>query len=923
MAPSRRQVLRGAGAGLGAAALGSAIGAPAQAAIRGIAAAGAAVPRARSYDFDQDWKFVLVNPDGVTDPAGTYANAYQPGFDDSGWRILDLPHDWSIELTPVDNGSTISGNGFFQGGLGWYRKTFTLPPAMTGKRISVEFDGVYMNSSVYVNGQLLGNHPYAYTGFNYDLTGKVHTDGTTPNVIAVQASNQIPSSRWYSGSGIYRNVHLIVTNPVHVARHGTFVTTPDLATTISAGYADVEIQTIIQNDSGSTASATVTATVRDAHGAIAGTATASADVTAGQTMTTTSAVRVSHPQLWSTAQPALYDLEIAVETGGAVVDVTHSPFGIRYFSFDPAGGFSLNGQHMKLQGVDLHATQGPLGAVILPDALARQMRIMKSMGVNALRTAHNPPAPELTAVCEQLGIVMMVEAFDCWHTGKLPFDYHLYFDQWSDSDIREMVNAHKNSPAVVLWSIGNETPDTGLPGRAIAKKLIADVKSIDTTRPVVMGSDRYRSVPKAGSPPDLIVRQLDGLGVNYNTATSMDGLRAAYPGTFFFCSETSSETSTRGVYQDPQLLNTGENYTPGRRSTSSYDNNLASWTMSGEYELKKDRDRLFWAGGFLWSGQDYIGEPTPYDVFPVKSSFFGAVDTAGFAKDAYHLFRSQWSAEPMVHIVPMDWTSWTPGQPVSVWVYANVATVELFLNGHSLGVKSFDRKVTTFGRAYLETTEPTHDDDNYPSGSYTSPNGSTGKLHLTWSVPFTPGVLSAVGYSPGVPGGGQPPGQGARAEVARDTLVTAGPARAIVLAPDALTLTADGFAVSAVTASVVDRSGVVVPSAENVLTFRVTGAGSLAGTDNGREESAAGYQAADVAAFGGKAVGLVRAGRRAGPITVTVTSPGLAAATVTLRAAPGGAAPAIAGVVNKGRGRRARAAPCSRGRPRGGRPPGG
>ncbi len=881
MDPSRRQVLRGAGAGLGAAALGSALAIPARAAIRGTDAPAAPVPDARSYDFDQDWRFVLVNANGVTDPTGAYTGAYQPGFDDSRWRLLDLPHDWSIELAPVDNGGTVSGNGFFQGGLGWYRKTFTLPPAMAGRRISIEFDGVYMNSNVYVNGQLLGTHPYAYTGFNYDLTGKVHTDGRTPNVIAVQASNQIPSSRWYSGSGIYRSVHLIVTDPVHIGRHGTFVTTPELAATVGAGYGNAQVQTLISNEGNSAVTAAVTVTIRDPHGTTVGTASAMVNVAAGQTATATSVVRVAHPSLWSVEEPALYSLETGVAVAGRTVDNTTVPFGFRYFAFDPAGGFSLNGQHMKLQGADLHATQGPLGAVILPDALVRQIRIMKSMGVNALRTAHNPPAPELTAVCEQLGVLMMVEAFDCWHTGKLLFDYHLYFDQWSDSDIREMVNAHKNSPAIVLWSIGNETPDTGLPGGpAIAQRLIADVKAIDTTRPVVMGSDRYRSVPAPGSPPDLIVRQLDGLGVNYNTAKSMDGLHAAYPDKFFFCSETSSETSTRGVYQDPQLLNTGENYTPGKRSTSSYDNNLASWTMSGEYELKKDRDRLFWAGGFLWSGQDYIGEPTPYDVFPVKSSFFGAVDTAGFAKDAYHLFRSQWSAEPMVHIVPMDWTSWTPGQPVSVWVYANVATVELFLNGRSLGTKSFDRKVTAFGQPYLETTEPTHDDYNYPSGSYTSPNGSMGKLHLTWIIPFSPGELTAVALFNGT-------------EVARDSVATAGAPHAIELSPDRRTLTADGFSASFVTASVVDSRRVVVPSAENILTFRVRGAGWLAGTDNGREENAARYQAADVAAFGGRAVGVIRAGRDAGPITVNVTSPGVAAATVVLSAVPAAAVPAI------------------------------
>ncbi len=494
-------------------------------------------------------------------------------------------------------------------------------------------------------------------------------------------------------------------------------------------------------------------------------------------------------------------------TGGAVADTVETTFGIRYFSFDPAGGFSLNGEYLKIRGVNLHATEGAVGSAVRYDALARQMEQMKSMGVNALRTAHNPPAPELIGVCERLGILMMVEAFDCWRHGKLAYDYHLYFDQWADSDIKEMVNAAKNSPAVVLWSIGNETPDTYMPGGpAIAKQLIADIKSVDTTRPVVMGSDQYRSVPATGSPQDLILAELDGLGVNYNTAKSMDGLHAKYPGTFFFCSEMGSETSSRGVYQDPQLLNTGENYTPGQRATSSYDNNLASWCMSGEYELKKDRDRRFWNGGFLWSGQDYIGEPTPYDVFPVKASFFGAVDTAGFPKDAYYLFRSQWSSEPMVHIVPMDWTSHAAGDPVSVWVYATVATVELFLNGTSLGAKSFDQKLTTDGRKYLETTEPTGDDDNYPSGSYTSPNGSTGKLHLTWTVPFRPGRLTAVGTA-----GGR--------EVARDEIRTAGSPHALVLSPDREVITADGRSLSFVSVAVLDEAGVLVPGASPLITF--------------------------------------------------------------------------------------------------------
>ncbi len=843
MRPTRRQVLGGIGAGLGAAAMASVLAPAARAAQ---AVTGDAV--SRSNDFGVGWRFALL------DAAGAAA----PGFDDSGWRAVDLPHDWSIELSPVTTGDTSSGSGFFPGGVGWYRKTFTLPPTTAGKRVSIEFDGIYANAEVHFNGTLLGTHPYAYTGVNYDLTDLLHTDGTTPNVLAVRAENRLPSSRWYSGSGIYRNVHLIVTDPVHIARHGIFVTTPGLAQEAPHGYGTVQAAVEVTNERATDVDTQVRLTVMAETGEPVARAAIELPLTAGQTGSGTASLRVGDPNLWSTDAPHLYQLRTDIIAGGQVLDSTTTTFGFRYTSFDPNRGFSLNGSYAKLKGVDLHATQGPLGAVINYDALLRQMRLMKSMGVNALRTAHNPPAPELVAVCERLGIMMMVEAFDCWETGKVDYDYHLYFDQWSQYDISEMVHAAKNSPAVVLWSIGNETPDTWKPaGPGIAAKLIAAVRAIDSTRPIVMGSDQYRGVPADGSPQDQILTQLDGLGLNYNTAQSLDALHAKYPDKFFFESESSSETSTRGTYQDPQLLNTGENYTPGRRGTSSYDNNLASWTLSGEYGLKKDRDRLFFQGQFLWAGQDYLGEPTPYDVFPVKASFFGAVDTAGLPKDAYHLYRSQWSARPMVHIVPMDWTTHAPGESVAVWVYANVPAVELFLNGTSLGVKQFDRKTTTDGRPYLETTEPTGDDKNFPSGSYTSPNGSTGKLHLAWNVPFQPGTLVAVARSGG-------------AEVARDQLATAGPARAVRLTGEA------NGSMSFVTVSVVDGKGTILPDAANTVAISVAGPGRLVGVDNGKQDSAHGYQETSVNAFNGQAVAVIGTTGERGMITVTATSPGLA-----------------------------------------------
>ncbi|WIX98630.1 glycoside hydrolase family 2 TIM barrel-domain containing protein [Amycolatopsis mongoliensis] len=853
--PSRRLILGGVGAAVVTSAL-----APAARAADALTRPDLAVT-GRATDLGTGWRFALANPDGVTDPDGRFADAANPGYDDSGWQVVDVPHDWSIELPPTEHG-TQSGSGFFRGGLGWYRKTFSLPPSLAGKRVSVEFDGVYSDAHVYLGGELLGTHPYAYTGFAFDLTGRLHTDGRTPNVLAVRATNPLPSSRWYSGSGIYRRVRLVVTEPVHVARHGTFVTTPDIA----AGRGTVRVATDVANDSAAPVTAEVRTTVTDPAGRVAAKSGTTVTVAAGQTATAVTTQSVQGPQLWSVEQPRLYRLRTDIIVAGRALDTTTTDFGFRYTEFHPARGFSLNGVPMKLRGVNLHATQGPLGAVIDQAALERQLRLMLAMGVNALRTAHNPPAPELVAVCERLGILMMVEAFDCWRTGKVEFDYHRDFDAWSARDTAEMVHAAKNSPAVVLWSIGNEVPDASMAGGPqIAAGLIAVVRGIDSTRPVIMGSDRYRSVPAPGSPQDLILRQLDGLGVNYNTAQSIDGLHAAYPDKFFFESESSSETSTRGVYQDPDLLNTGENHTPGKRATSSYDNNLASWTFSGEYSLKKDRDRKFCQGQFLWAGQDYLGEPTPYDVFPVKTSFFGAVDSAGLPKDAFHLFRSQWTTTPMVHLTPMDWTTHRPGEPVSVWVYSTVDTVELVLNGRSLGVRRFDRKTTVDGRVYLETTEPVGDDKNDPSGSYTSPNGGTGKLHLTWTVPFEPGTLTAIARS-----GGR--------EVARDRLVTAGPPRAVTLTAEPR---GDG-AMAFVTASVVDAHGVLVPGAEPVLRFGVRGPGRVAGVDNGRQELAQSYQQPTIPAFKGQAVAVIAATGGRGPITVTASAPGLEPGTATV-----------------------------------------
>ncbi|MFG2127268.1 glycoside hydrolase family 2 TIM barrel-domain containing protein [Streptomyces sp. NPDC048751] len=847
--------------------------APAAGSLLGAAPAATAADAARdapgrhTVALRDGWRFALVNPGGITDPTGAYADAADPAYDDSAWREVAVPHDWSIEQTPTTQYGTTSGTGFFPGGLGWYRLAFTLPPALAGKRISVEFDGVYMDSSVHCNGTEVGRHPYGYTGFAFDLTDLVHTDGTTENVLAVKVQNRLPSSRWYSGSGIYREARLVVTEPVHVARWGTHVTTPE----VTAERALVRVRTALVNETGTGADVEVVSRITDPRGRTV--ARTSATVAVTDRADHTHELTVPKPSLWDFASPRRYTLHTELRVGGTTTDTYRTPFGIRTFRFDPDEGFSLNGTHTKIKGVDLHHDLGALGAAVSIDAIRRQMTIMKSMGVNAFRTSHNPPSPEMIQVCEELGIVMMVEAFDCWRSSKTRYDYGRFFDEWSDRDIAEMVLAARNSPAVVMWSIGNEISEfTSTAGLGIADRLIARIKEHDETRPIVIGSHRHRSVPAPGSPGDLILAKLDGLGLNYNTAKSVDALHARYPKLFLFESESSSETSTRGAYQEPEHLNTGENHTPGKRATSSYDNNLASWTMSGEYGHKKDRDRKWFAGQFLWSGIDYIGEPTPYDVFPVKASFFGAVDTAGFPKDMYHLFRSQWTDEPMVHLLPMTWNH-EEGDTVEVWAYSNVDTVELFLNGKSLGTRKFDRKRTVDGREYLETTEPTGDDKTFTDGpypgSYTSPNGSAGKLHLTWKVPYRPGELKAVAR------------RGGRV-VATDVLRTAGKPHAVRLTADRRSLAADGRSPAFVTAEVVDVRGVVVPDAEHLIRFDVTG-GSLAGLDNGRQESAERYQARTRTAFHGKALAIVRAGTKAGVLKVTARADGLRAGTATIR----------------------------------------
>ncbi|WP_136606238.1 Ig-like domain-containing protein [Paenibacillus dokdonensis] len=808
----------------------------------------------RKLDFNADWRFQREN-------GGSISGAQAPDFDDHAWRQLNLPHDWSIELDFNANSPATHEGGFLDGGTGWYRKTFTLPASMSGKHLSIDFDGVYMNSTTYLNGQVLGTYPYGYTSFSYDISDKVYTDGRE-NVLAVKVNNTQPSSRWYSGSGIYRNVYLTVTSPVHVARYGTFVTTPDLETAYASGRADVNIVTKVANDSTVPAEVSVRSSIVDA----AGNHVAMVDskkVTAGAGKVTSfeDKTQINHPELWSTTNPYLYKVITEVIAGGKTVDTYETSFGARYFKLDANEGFSLNGQYMKLHGVSMHHDLGALGAATNARAVERQMQIMKEMGVNAIRTTHNPPSPELLEACNKLGLLVIEEAFDAWNQSKKTYDYARFFSVWADRfastwaehDIKEMVERDKNEPSIIMWSLGNEIYDSSSAGgAATARKLVEWVKQVDTTRPTTIGQNSANSRP-LNSNIKNVLDAVDVVGLNY-AENNYTYFHEQYPNWIMYGSETSSATRSRGIYTHPNSDNKMGTYSDLQQS--SYDNDSVSWGRTAEDAWKQERDLKHIAGQFIWTGFDYIGEPTPYyNTFPSKSSYFGAVDTAGFPKDIFYYYQSQWTKEPMVHLLP-HW-NWKEGETVRVLAYTNAKKVELLLNGTSLGERSYENKTTSWGVPYKET--------------------SAGKTYLEWSVPFQAGTLEAVAKDE----------QGK--VVARDEVVTAGEPASVRLTADRQVIEADGADLSFITADIVDSKGNIVPTADNQLQFSISGKGSLAGVDNGNAASAERYKDNKRKAFSGKALAILQSDQKAGEITLNVTAAGLRGDSVKVFSVPAAA----------------------------------
>lgn len=776
--------------------------------------------------------------------------AEENNFDDSAWRELNLPHDWSIELDFNPKSPATHEGGFLDGGIGWYRKRFTLPSALNRERIFINFDGVYMNSTTYINGQPMGTYPFGYNGFQYDITDHVNFD--EENVIAVKVNNTQPSSRWYSGSGIYRNVTLTHKNPIHIPRHGTFVTTPLLEETFSKGHADVRIETRVTNTSNEESNVKIRSTVLDAHNEVITQVESDVNpVASGTDVLFEDQTVIDNPILWDLDQPYRYKLVSEVIADDQVVDTYETPFGVRYFDFDADEGFSLNGNYMKLHGVCMHHDLGALGAATNARAVERQMQIMQDMGVNAIRVSHNPASPELLEACNNLGLLVIEESFDCWSLSKKQYDYGRFFGEWAEHDTKEMVHRGKNEPCIIMWSIGNEIYDTtGENGVKIAEDLVRWVKEVDTTRPTTIGEDKTRGDKVNVTELDPYIKEIfdivDLVGFNYSE-NNYQGYHDMHPEWKLYGAETSSATRSRGVYTHPYEYNMSTMYDDLQQS--SYDNDYVMWGRTAEDAWKADRDLKHIAGQFIWTGFDYIGEPTPYyNTFPAKSSYFGAVDTAGFPKDIFYYYQSQWKKESMVHLLP-HW-NWSEGETVRVLAYTNLPEVELFLNGESLGTEKYEAKTTAWGSPYYETKE--------------------GQTYLEWAVPFEAGTLEAI----------------ARDEkgnvIVTDKVISAGKPHTVKLTADRRVISANGEDVSFVTVEAVDEHGVVIPTADDSIKFDITGAGTLVGVDNGDGASVERYKNDNRKLFNGKALAILQAEKYAGEITLKASALGLKSDSVTI-----------------------------------------
>ncbi len=807
----------------------------------------------RALNFDKGWKFSLDNPAGASDL----------NHDDTAWRNLNLPHDWAIEGNFSKDNPSGTGGGALPGGIGWYRKSFTFTPSMKGKEVYIDFDGAYMNSTVYINGHELGTRPYGYASFSYDITPWLRPG---KNVLAVRVDNtEQPNSRWYSGCGIYRHVWLRILNPIHVKKWGTFVRQDK----VTKEAANLSVITNVENTGKKKTKATLETTIYSPESVIVASTSTPLLLEAGKESEVTQNLSVSNPELWSVKNPTLYTVVNEVKVKGQTIDRFETKTGFRFMEFDAEKGFALNGERMKINGVCLHHDAGALGAVVNKAAIERQLKIMKEMGANAIRSSHNPPAPELLELCDSMGFMVMDETFDMWRKKKTSHDYSRYFPEWHEKDLTDLVVRDRNHPSIIMWSIGNEvleqwsdaSADTlsleeanlilnfGHGDEMLAKdgeplsvnslltiKLADMTRELDPTRPVTAGCNEP-------NPGNHLFRSgaLDIIGFNYHDDWFKD-VPKNFPGKPFIVTESVSALQTRGYYLMPSDSirlwpeRWDKPFYDESFSCSAYDNCHAPWGNTHEGTMRHVEDNDFIMGQFVWTGFDYIGEPTPYG-WPARSSYFGLVDLAGNPKDSYYMYQSRWRPDiDVLHLFP-HW-NWKDGEDVDVWAYFNNADeVELFLNGESLGTKAPE------GDAY----------------------------HVVWRVPFTPGTLEAVSRKNGK-------------EVKRTSISTASEPYALRLTPDRTEINADGTDLCYVAVEVVDKDGNLCPWAENEIFFSVEGSGLNAGTDNGSPISLEPFKSDRKKAFYGRALVIVQNNGEDGQIKVKAASPGLKESTVIISA---------------------------------------
>ena len=778
-------------------------------------------------DFNKSWKFLLGND----------STAINDNYNDSKWRTLNLPHDWSIESDFKKDAPATTQGGALPGGIGWYRKTFVLPASANDKNVSIEFDGVYQNSEVWINEHYLGKRPNGYISFQYDLTPYVRS-GSQKNTIVVKVDNsQQPNSRWYTGSGIYRNVKLLVANNISIDKMGLFITTPD----IGSQKATVRVSVNILNHTNWKEVIDLYSDFFDASGKLVATSKSSIQRTiqAGGYVYADE-VNIANSVLWSVNQPYLYKAVIKIVSNGKIIDEVTTPFGIRSFHFDSQKGFYLNNKPLKLKGVCMHHDLGALGAAFNITAAKRQLKILKEMGCNAIRFSHNPPASEMLDLCDQMGFLVMDEAFDMWQKRKNKFDYHLDFKEWHKKDIEAMVLRDRNHPSVIMWSIGNEIREQfDSTGTTITKELVSIVKSLDPTRPVTS------AVTETFPEKNFITKAnaLDVIGFNYKDYDYAE-LPKRFPDQKFIASETASALETRGVYQFPSDSiriwppnSKVQDTFPGNKdyTSAAYDNTYAYWGNTHEKSWLAVKKNNHIAGAFVWSGFDYLGEPMPYPKFPARSSYYGIIDLAGFPKDVYYMYQSEWSAKPVLHIFP-HW-NWESGQVVDIWAYySNADEVELFLNGKSLGTRKKQND----------------------------------ELHVMWRVLFTPGIVKAVSRKNGK-------------IILTKEIKTARKASRIELIADKKILKADGKDLSFVTVRILDKDGNPLPDADNPLKFSISGPGIIAGTDNGYQADTVSLKSNLRNCWKGLALAIIQSTEKKGNITLTVSSPGIKSAIISLK----------------------------------------